>query len=253
MVREIILDYEDFLERLDKALVRENYNIGLSFKDGYVFFRVTHRELFPLLYDPFAEITGFAGAGAVDMASGLYITAKELASPTLSSTNIFHVKEPDHMYQLFYGIAPALCRVFPAYPRSSEINQLDEGLHIASYPIFGFIDGFESPLNMPSPRSQLFVPYGPLIGFAFYNYAPYNIKPLLRFIVNRLKVDVIRDPALIANIIRRRVECTFATVGGLDNLYGLAKSEYRTQWEVDPISLLATPEEIRAAVSPRRS
>jgi hypothetical protein len=247
MVRESA-DIEDYLKRLDRVIVRENYNVALGFKQGYVFFRVINKELYPLLYDPFSEITNFAGAGNIDMPSGMYITAKELPSVTLSSTNIWKVDKTNHMYQLFFGIAPSITRVFIAYPRETEINQLDEGLHIPSYPIYGFIDGFESPINAPSPRSQLIVPYGPLVAFAFYNYAPYNIKPMLRFIVNRLMVEVITDPDLIQKILKRQVECTFATAGGLDNIWGNAL--YRQWWGVDPIDLLSTKAQIVAAVTP---
>jgi len=242
------MEYEDYLERIDKVIVRENHNIGLGFKDGYVFFRATHRELFPLLYDLFAEISDFAGAGATEMDAAEYVSAKELKSDTLAATNIFKVDEKDHVYQLFFGVSPSVCRVFPAYPRETEINHLDVGLHTSTYTIFGFIDGFESPVNKPSPRSQIFVPYGPLIGFAFYNYAPYAIKPMMRFIVNRLKVEVIKDPDLIMKILQRRVECTFATIGGIENPWGTSKANYKNWWKVEPVSLLATRDEVASAV-----
>jgi len=243
-----MVEYEDYLERLDKAIVKENFNVGLGFKEGYVFFRVTHRELFPLFYDLFAEISDFAGAGTVEMTAAQYITAKELKSDTLAATNIFKVDEKDHLYQLFYGICPSVCRVFPAHPRETEINQLDVGLHTTTYTIFGFIDGFESPLNKPSPRSQIFVPYGTLIGFAFYNYAPYSIKPMMRFIVNRLKVQTIKDVDLIMKILQRRVECTLATIGGIENPWGTSKKNYKDWWDVQPVSPLATRVEVEAAV-----
>lgn len=242
------MEYEDYLERIDKVIVRENHNIGLGFKDGYVFFRATHRELFPLLYDLFAEITDFAGAGTTSLAAATYLSAKELKSDTLTATNIFKVTEKDHLYQLFYGIAPSVCRVFPAYPRETEINQLDVGLHTSSYTIFGFIDGFESPVNKPSPRSQVFVPYGPLIGFAFYNYAPFAIKPMMRFIVNRLKVETIKDVDLIMKILQRRVECTLATIGGIGSPWGTSKENYKDWWGVQPVSLLASRDEVAQAV-----
>jgi len=244
-------DYEDPLERLDKVIVRENHNVGLGFKDGYVFFRVTHRELFPFDYDLFAEISGFAGAGTSEMTAAQYITAKELKSETLAATNIFKVDNKDHVYQLFFGVSPSVLRVFSAYPRETEINQLDVGVHSSSYVVFGFIDGFESPLNKPSPRSQVFVPYGPLIGFAFYNYAPYSIKPMMRFIVNRLKVETIKDVNLIMKILQGRVQCTWATIGGIDSPWGPTtgpKGNYRQWWSVDPIDLLATREEVASAV-----
>lgn len=242
------VNFEDYLERLDKTIVKENYNVGLGFKEGYIFFRVERRELFPLLYDPFTEITNFAGVGTVDMSPLQYIAAKELPSTTLATTDIFKVDDPNHIYQLFYGISPSVCRIFLAYPRETEINQLDEGLHSSAYPIFGYIDGFESPLNRPGPRSQVFVPMGPLLGFAFYNYAPYNIKPLLRFIVNRLAVDTIRDVDLIDRILKRKVECTFAPVGGIASPWGTSTEIYMKQWKVTPVSLLATKTEIAAAV-----
>ena len=242
------MEYEDYLERIDKVIVRENHNIGLGFKDGYVFFRTTHRETFPLLYDLFAEISDFAGAGTTEMTAAQYITAKELKSDTLSASNIFKVTEKDHLYQLFYGFSPSVLKVFPAYPRETEINHLEVGLHTSSYTTFGFLDGFESPINKPSPRSQVFVPYGPLIGFAFHNYAPYSIKPMMRFIVNRLKVATIKDPDLIMKILQRRVECTFATIGGLGSPWGTSKANYEDWWKVQPIDLLATREEVASAV-----
>lgn len=243
------VEYEDYFERIDKKIVRENYNVGLGFKDGYVFFRATHREIFPFLYDLFAEITDFAGAGTVDMTADQYITVKELKSDTLAATNILAVDEYDHLYQLFYGLSPSEVRVFPAYPRETEIHQLDVGLHLPTYTVFGFIDGFESPLNKPSPRSQLFIPYGPLVGFAFHNPSPTKIKPMMRLIINRLKVEVIKDVDLVTKLIQRRVECTFATLGGIDNPWGTSKANYKKWWGVQPVSLLATRPQIERALA----
>lgn len=245
-------EYEDYLVRIDKHIVKENYNIGFGFKDGWVFFRVTHRELFPLLYDLIAEISDVFGVGETDMPAAKYVTPKELKSDTLAATNIFAVKEKKHAYQLFYGMSPSLFRMFPAYPRETEINQLDVGLHLPTYTIFGFIDGFESPLDAPSPRSMTFIPYGPLIGWAFYNYAPYAIQPMLRFIVNRLKIETIRDVDLVMKILQRRVECTFATVGGIDSPWGTSKSNYIDWWGVLPVRLLATRDEVATALMPPR-
>ena len=236
--------YEDYLERIDKKIVQENYNLGLGFKEGYVFFRVTHRELFPLLYDLIAEMPDVFGAGVTEMAAKQYVSPKELKSDTLAATNIWSVEEEDHIYQLFCGMSPSVFRMFPAYPRETEINQLDIGLHLPTYTIFGFIDGFESPLDKPSPRSQVFIPYGPLIGWAMYNYAPYAIQPMMRFIVNRLKVEAITDPELVMKIVQRRVECSLTTIGGIDATWGTSKKNYKDWWGVLPVSLLDTPTEI---------
>jgi hypothetical protein len=247
------MSFDDPLERLEKAIVKENHNIGLGFSEGYVFFRVVTRNIFPFLYDPFAEITNFGGAGAIDMASGLYITAKELPSTTLSSTNIFHIKQTNHINQIFFGISPGICRIFPAYPRQTEINQLDEGIHTSGYPIFGFIDGFESPIEKPSPRSMFFIPYGPLMAFAFYNPAPYNIKPMLQFIINRLNVKPITDVDMVMKILQGKIECRLATLGDIDGPYSEGGSNYRSYWNVDPIRLDATRAEIVTALTPEPS
>ena len=239
----------DWTERIDKNIVKSNWNVGLAFKEGYVFFRVARREFFPIMYDPFAEITNFAGAGNTDMPSGAYINAIELPSPELSTADIFKVDDPLHLYQVFYGISPDICRIFISYPRETAINQLDEGLHTPSYPIFGFIDGFESPLSLPSPRSGFFLPQGPLVAFAFYNPAPYNIKPMLRFAVNRLQVEVIRNQDLVTKILERRVECTLAPIGGVGSPMSLGTATYSKNWGVQPIDLLATQQEITAALN----
>ena len=154
------------------------------------------------------------------------------------------------MYQIFYGISPDICRIFLSYPRETAINQLDEGLHSSAYPIFGFIDGFESPFSLPSPRSGFFLPQGPLVAFAFYNPAPYSIKPMLRFAINRLQVEVIKNPDLISKIIERRVECTLAPIGGIGNPVSLGAASYKKNWGVQPIDLLASQAQITSALNP---
>lgn len=238
----------EYLKRIEKKIIQENYLIGLGFSDGYVFFRASRREIFPLLYDLFAEISDFAGVGKVDMAALQYIPPKELKSDTLAATNILEVKDETHIYQTFWGITPSATRVFTAYPRETEINQLDVGLHLPTYTIFGFLDGFESPIDSPSPRSMLFLPIGPKIAFAFYNPTNNKIKPLMRWIVNRLKVKVIRDADLIMKILERRREATLATIGGI-NGWTPGEAKYKDWWGVQPIPLDATRDEVAAYVS----
>ena len=229
----------DFTAAINAHILRENYNLGLNFQQGYIFFRVNRREFVQYIYDPFAEITNFAGAGNVDMPSGLYITAKELPSISLNTTDIFKVDDPTHIYQCFWGVSPGMTRVFPAFPRATEINQLDEGIHTPNYPAFGFISGFESPISLVSPRTEFFVPIGPLPGFAFYNPAPYNIKPMMRIIINRMQVEPIKSADLVTKILERRVECRLASVGGVDNPWGDTNADYIKNWGVLPIKLLA--------------
>jgi len=231
--------------RIDPYLVRENFNLGLGFRDGYIFFRVSHRELFPYLYDLHAEMPDVF-KDKID--PNTYITVKELKCDTLAATNIFEVKQYDHIYQVFTGISPNVLRMFPAYPRETEINQLDVGLHLPAYPYFGFWDGFESPLDKPSPKTMLFIPYGPRVGWAFYNYGPTPIKPMLRFIINRLRVVTITNPNLISKIIERRVECTFATIGGVDAPWFTTPQNYVKWWGMLPVSLLYTKPEIEETV-----
>jgi hypothetical protein len=241
-------EYEDYLERIRDYLLVENFLFGCGFKDGWIFFRVERRETFPYLYDLFAEIPDFAGAGRVAMDPGQYVTAKELKCDTLAATNIFLVKEKHHAYQIFYGVSPSETRVFPAYPVTTEINTLDVGAHLPSYPHFGFIDGFESPLDKPSPRSMLIIPYGPKIGFAFHNPSPNPIKPMMRFIINRLEVSVVKDVDLIMKILDRKIKVTLATIGGIDNPWGTAPSNYLDWWGVLPVRLGATRDEVERAV-----
>ena len=246
-------EFEDYLIRIDKHLVRENYNIGMGFSSGWVFFKVQRRETFHYLYDLIAEIpTIFNTAlvpAAIDMASLQYVTALELPSASLgNTTNIFTLSNKKHAYQIFYGVSPSVLRVFPAYPRGTEINELDAGMHTQTYPVFGSVEGFESPLNAPSPRSMLFIPYSALLGFAFHNPAPYNIQPLLRFIVNRLEIEPINDPEYVMKILENRVECTKATLGGIDNPFTVNNAQFKEWWGVLPVKLGANRNEVDKAV-----
>jgi len=242
------VEYEDYLIRLEKHLVRENYNIGLGFKDGWVFFKAVHREIFHLLYDIIAEMSTVFATGLTSMAAGEYVKPIEFKSDTLSATNIWAVKDKKHMYQLFYGVSPGPFRMYPAYPRATEINQLEVGMRTESYLDWGFVDGIESPLDAPSPRSQMFIPYGPLVGWAMKNAAPYAIQPLVRYVVNRLVVEPIKDPDLVMKFLEGRVEFARGTLGGIDNLWATTPVNYRDWWGVQPVSLLAKKDEVEAAL-----
>jgi len=241
-------EFEDYLVRIDKHVVKENYNMGLGFFDGWIFFKVNRREIYPLLYDIIAEMPTVFATGVTSMAAGEYVKPIEFKSDTLEATNIWAVSDKKHAYQLFYGVSPGLFRMYPAYPRATEINQLEVGMRLENYLDWGFVDGIESPLDAPSPRSQMFIPYGPKVGWAMKNAAPYAIQPLIRYIVNRLEIEPINDPDLVMKILENRVECTKATLGGLDNPYKESKDNYKQWWGVMPVNFTASRRQVELAL-----
>ncbi|MEM2905005.1 MAG: hypothetical protein QW587_04620 [Candidatus Bathyarchaeia archaeon] len=232
------------LSRVDKVQVKENYLIALGFRDGFVFLRSSSREHFTYLYDPFYEITDFAGAGATSMAAGQWIAGRRLGSITLNRDNVLEQDNKEHLYEVYTAMSPAELFIYPYVPIETQINNLDIANWSSAYPWFGFWRGGDSPIDYPSPDTRLFIPEDLVVGFGFYNSGPNPIKPLLQFYINRLKITPIRDVDLIQKIIERRVECTWATVGGIEG----APYDPRSHWDVDAIKLDADRARIAAAV-----
>lgn len=235
--------YPDY-SRIRDALIKENYLLGLGYLEGYVFFRVMAREVVPLVYDPTQESTS---SNLVGIAAKTFINVQKFGSSNLSSTNIFQVDDAFHVYQAFFGISPSMTRVFINTDATNQ-KQLDEGDWSTNNDFrFGFIDGFMSPLNAPTPESEQFIPKNTQYQFGVYNPYKVPVSPLFNFIINRLQVAVIRDQALIGRILSGSVTAParLTNVGGLNP----PKYSLKGDWAVSPIPLDANAQEIAAAVA----
>jgi len=229
-------------------LLQENFNLGLGFpQKGFVFFRILFKESFSYLYDRILDEASVSTAGQISADEFLNAFVFENAS----GDDILEVREVDHIYHLFYGISTSALRTY-LYMPSQTARRAPDVETIVARAKWGYIDGFESGFNEPSPRTEVFIPEGEnLIAFAIWNPLTVPITdPLVWFTGAKYKVMVIRDVPTVIRLIRGEAPARFATIGG-------AKEEFpydpRSRWDVDFVRPGMTETEIRAALTPRRS
>jgi hypothetical protein len=247
------------LSRIKDILLRENWLTMLGFPTaggrGYVPLRVIAREQFYFMYDPIQEgqisvnVPADANVGLVAN-NGIndlgFDTPQMLGSQYMTGkpNNAFYVQNQDIIYQLFIGIAPSILRTFLEAPAATGQRNVDIDHWGSNRAQFGYIDGFDSPLLFPSPNTELIVP--PQFNFAlgYANPGPQTINPLLLFVVNKCKVQVVKDVGLVDAMLQGKVPVAIKTIGGLsafnynvDGMYG-----------IDPIPLGSNQAQIAAAL-----
>jgi hypothetical protein len=239
------------LSRIENLLLKENYLLLLGFSGKFVPMRVIKRELVIYLYDPIAEgmiSTEVPASTSTDGVRNLgWVAPRRPASSIIPSlpTNVLAIPAAkNRIYQLFYGIAPSACRVFKRLPAATAQENIEITNWDQSYPAFGFVDGFESPLDYPSPRTETFIPYAMDIEFGFANPLPYPIRPLLKFYINRLEIGIIKDVELVMKMLDGRVPCSIKTIGGINPFdYPIERT-----YEISGIELGATRDEVARAL-----
>ena len=237
------------ISKIESSLLKENYLVFLIFpsreKPGAIPLRVFTRELVFYQYDPVKEgmIDEVSASSSTDGITNLGWTApKRPGSNKIGAMpiNVLRVTEKSHLYQVFVGIDPPQLRMFLAMPPEKGQKNIDILSWSQAYPSFGWIDGFTSPFNAPSPVSEIIIPPEMDVAFGFANPLPYAVHPLLMFVINRLRVGVIRDVDTVAAVLEGRKPAALKTIGGLSEISYDTKRIYG----IDLIPLDATRSEI---------
>lgn len=218
------------LSRIQDLFLKENYLVGLGFQDGFIFFRVKRREFTIYIYDELSSLT-----------ADQYSSEAMYGIAARNVENAFRIDTyKTHIYQIFRGICPSALKTYLGVPFATPQHHLDAAARLPKSD-WGYISGFESPLNYPSPETEVWVPYRVDIGFAEHNPLNDTIEPLIKFFSLRYEVAMITDPDLILKILERRIECRLATVGGLSDF----AYPYVDNYKVQPITL----DDDRAAIA----
>jgi len=233
------------VSKLEPVLLKENYLLFLIFPNGFVPLRVLKRELVFYQYDPVKEgmITEVPASTSSDGITNLgYVTPKRPGSNKIGAQpiNVLRVTRNERLYQLFFGIDPPQLRVFVAMPPERAQKHIDIIEWSDAYPSAGWIDGFTSPIDSPSPLSEVIIPPNLDIAFGFANPLPYKVHPLMMFVINRLMVGVVRDVETIVSVLEGRKPAALKTVGGLAEFTYSVKDVYG----ISPIPLDATRSQI---------
>lgn len=225
---------------IDELQLLENYLLALNFPDkGIVPFRILTKE--QIVWDPY--VVNYSSTTTQFPADGWKDSAK-IGHPTDTSVdNILEIDTKLRLYQLFYGIRQSDVRAYLSYPEGKTRRSIDAKA-VSSRADFGFVDGSMSPYDDPKPVSEVWIPKDLDIGFSWYNRASVEQEISVKWIMNMYGVELIRDVDLVEKMIRRKVECRIATLGGVDSFI----YDTKTVWGVNPIQLTATPEEIAAAL-----
>jgi len=232
------------MHHINGILLQENHRVALGFPPdkGYIFLRVLLREPFTYLYDRILSEASLSTAGQIS--SNEFLTAFVLENT--SGDNVIEVQDKLHLYQIFYGISPPNLRTYVYVPTQTARRAPDVET-IVTRAKWGYIDGWESPFNHPSPRTETFLPPGEnLIAYAIWNPDTREvIDPLLWFVGQRCRVEVIRNVQFVQQMLAGQLPVRFATVGGIKEEVQYSP---RQIWGVDPVKPTMSATEIGMAL-----
>src|SRR5438552_1462247 len=193
--------------------LQENHRVALGFPGkGFVFFRIDARDSFSYLYDRILNASAPTTAGQIS--ANEFLTVFQLLNA--NGDSILEVKREEHIYHLFYGIAPSALRTYLYVPTQTARRSPDVET-IVTRAKWGYIDGFESDFSCPGVRTELFLPFGKnLMGLAVWNPLTINITdPQLWFTGLRYNVKVIKNAQQVAQMLNGNLPVRIATVGGV--------------------------------------
>lgn len=222
--------------RIEGKFLKENQLLGMGFpSQGYIFFRCTGVE--DIFYE-YNESPSSVAANTQEDSSRLSIAA-------YSIDNLLRVEKCDHIYQVFMGWKPGAVRQYLYYPYDTARRNLDVKAIYNKSP-FGYIDGFESQYDKPSPETELFIPKNIDVGFAWWNPLSAAVTVEEHILIRRLQVDIVRDGDLIEKILKGTQPCRLVTLGGIGSSFN-----YNSRDILDAgfIKLGASRTEIESAVA----
>lgn len=221
--------------KIESRFLKENQLLGLGLPgQGYIFMRCIGVESVFYEYD---ESPAAVAADTQEDATRLGISA-------YSIDNLLRVEDCAHVYQTFMGWKPGAVRQYLYYPYETARRNLDVKRIYTKSP-FGYIDGFESPYDAPSPETELFIPKDIDVAFAWWNPLGESVNVEEHILIRRLRVDYIRDTDLIDRILKGTQPCRITTLGGIGDSFDYNAKKVL---DVDFVKLGASREDIEKAV-----
>lgn len=209
----------------DLPILRESdyllLNVGV---DQFVPFVVRRQALNELIYDPVLQGAIAGPQVGPGVTPGVGQAASYLAQIQLGLSNsvtsiagvfdIFGMLDPLEMYQVFFSVAPRPHRVWVQQPVGAFIQGLEQNIvPSTTYADILGIDGESSPYGRPSPASEFFSLSSLSVTFALENPQPWPVNPRLDFLINRIYVQPVNDPALVQRLLKRAVPAHYFSMG----------------------------------------
>jgi len=229
-----LVDAENVLpcpDDLEDVLIKENDLLLMGVNSGgkngptYIPLQCVGRFETPYLYDPIAEgqIPGpLAPTSSLNgITNNTFQTALQLGSSQVVAkpTDIFDLTAyPQWLYQMFMGIDPPWLRVFLQQPFRTDQRNLPIVYFTPNYPQDGYWDGYFSPPERISRKTEIIVLPGLSIALGYCNIEPDYAYPLIYFYINALNVAVVNDPDLAWEMLSVPGKAKMFTVGGLQGV-----------------------------------
>lgn len=225
------------VSKIESKFLKENQLVGLGFPiQGYVFLRCTGVE--NIIYNDYVESPASIAADTYEDPARLPIAAYNI-------DNLLKVEDCDHVYQVFMGWSPGAVRQYLYYPMETSRRNLDVKPIYQKSP-FGYVEGFDSTKDQPSPDTELFIPQKVDVAFAWWNPLSSAETVSMNILIRRMQVDVIRDADLIDRILKGSQPCRLVSLGGIESSFNYNAKDV---FDVDFVKLGAAREEIDQAVA----
>ncbi len=203
----------------------------LSFGNtGVVPYHIVSSEQFELAYDPVAQgvlagpmvgqgATAASGQAAPFVDNLLFALSSSVTSIN-GVTDVFNPQEDFEILQLWFGIAPRHIRIWPKQPYNTFSSVMDNNIIPSStYYDVGYVDGYDSPYNMPAPITEQFTLKNLSLNWTICNplngsaAAPMTWNPRLNFYVNRMLVEPVTQAPVVKSLLLGTRGAKRATIG----------------------------------------
>lgn len=210
-------------------MLKENYyvafQIGTEKKPDFIVRQVVKKEIIPFTYDILNEnninpaIMNPVGNPTGSSFSSFYIDLNQLQLSSIANIqDMFNIPNDTDVYQVFTGIAPSYVRFVYKQPSTERLGVMSQKT-IYDSPNFyniGF-DGFHSPLDNPSPDTEIFAIPGISFSMILINTVSVPVSPTVKFIINRASTAPVSDPNIINGIKMGKIPAKVVTIGGLSS------------------------------------
>ncbi len=235
------------ISRIEHLFLKENYLLALNFpgvqEGGILPLRVLAKETIQYKYQAVSITNEGDRSTTGTVAADTQVDPSRLTLSTFNLDNILKITDCNHVYQVFMGIKPSAIRQYLYYPLEKSRRNLDIKSIFTKSP-YGYVDGFESPYDSPSPQTEVWIPKGVDVGFSWHNPLNSAAQIDLNLFIVRYLVKVIRDSDTVKGIVAGKTPARVATLGGIDSFTYDARSIFNAGL----IPFDSTPEQIDAAI-----
>ena len=190
-----------YFERINDKILRNGQYLLLSYSGAknplqamFTGFRVVKHNVTTLYYNFATQVPNFLpmapyGTSPGPTNSPYYIDNFRFSLQQVKNvTDMFKITNTDDAYQVFYGISPSYLRVVNKI-QQQFVSVLEQNIYPSPSFVEMGIDGFQSPLNNPSEKTEFIVFVNLTYNVTLMNTATIPIMPAFNFVINRMTLE----------------------------------------------------------------